>query len=120
MRIAYLDCFSGISGDMFLGALVYGRSSVRAAAGDGRGLDIGASLEISRSGARRDCGHQGGRDGRRPERFAARRVLRQHDHEQLTSATNMSIRTNPTNMSIEHQLTNMSTKRGIRTSTNPR
>jgi uncharacterized protein (DUF111 family) len=22
MRIAYLDCFSGISGDMFLGALI--------------------------------------------------------------------------------------------------
>lgn len=48
MRIAYLDCFSGISGDMFLGALVDAGVSPRLLEDAVAGLHIGASLEISR------------------------------------------------------------------------
>lgn len=48
MRIAYLDCFSGISGDMFLGALldagVPGKLFEKSVAA----LNVGARLEISR------------------------------------------------------------------------
>jgi hypothetical protein len=39
MRIAYLDCFSCISGDMFLGALV----------------DAGVSVELLRGRSKREC-----------------------------------------------------------------
>ncbi|MGA2964368.1 MAG: LarC family nickel insertion protein, partial [Candidatus Korobacteraceae bacterium] len=46
MRIAYLDCFSGISGDMFLGALVSAGIPPELLLETVRGLDIGASLEI--------------------------------------------------------------------------
>src|SRR6184192_424973 len=48
MRIAYLDCFSGISGDMFLGALI--DAGVPAALFEEvvTALKIGARLEISR------------------------------------------------------------------------
>jgi len=48
MRIAYLDCFSGISGDMFLGALVDAGVSTRLFEDTVAALDIGARLEISR------------------------------------------------------------------------
>jgi uncharacterized protein (TIGR00299 family) protein len=48
MRIAYLDCFSGISGDMFLGALVDAGVSSRLLEETVRALDIGARLEISK------------------------------------------------------------------------
>src|SRR5258705_4494789 len=48
MRIAYLDCFSGISGDMFLGALVDGGVSPQLFEQTVAALDIGAGLEISR------------------------------------------------------------------------
>ncbi len=48
MRIAYLDCFSGISGDMFLGALVDAGVSVELLDRAVRSLKLGAELRTSR------------------------------------------------------------------------
>ncbi|MBZ5656380.1 MAG: nickel pincer cofactor biosynthesis protein LarC [Acidobacteriia bacterium] len=48
MRVAYLDCFSGISGDMFLGALVDAGVSPKLLEDTVTALDIGARLEVSR------------------------------------------------------------------------
>src|SRR5437667_4223783 len=48
MRIAYLDCFSGMSGDMFLGALVDADVPLELLEETVAGLNIGARLEISR------------------------------------------------------------------------
>jgi uncharacterized protein (TIGR00299 family) protein len=47
MRIAYLECFSGISGDMFLGALVDAGVSPRLLEETVAALGVGAKLEIS-------------------------------------------------------------------------
>jgi len=48
MRIAYLDCFSGISGDMFLGALVDAGVPAELLEKTVEALGVGARLEISR------------------------------------------------------------------------
>ena len=48
MRIAYLECFSGISGDMFLGALVDAGVPPRLLEVTVAALDVGARLAISR------------------------------------------------------------------------
>ena len=48
MRIAYLDCFSGISGDMFLGALIDAGVSPEIFERTVATLNIGARLQISR------------------------------------------------------------------------
>ncbi len=48
MRIAYLDCFSGISGDMFLGALIDAGVSPKLLEDTVEALDIRARLEISK------------------------------------------------------------------------
>jgi uncharacterized protein (TIGR00299 family) protein len=48
MRIAYLDCFSGISGDMFLGALVDAGVPAELLEKTVEVLGLGARLEISR------------------------------------------------------------------------
>jgi uncharacterized protein (TIGR00299 family) protein len=48
MRIAYLDCFSGMSGDMFLGALVDAGVPEQLLQQTVAALNIGARLEISR------------------------------------------------------------------------
>jgi pyridinium-3,5-bisthiocarboxylic acid mononucleotide nickel chelatase len=48
MRIAYLDCFSGMSGDMFLGALVDAGVPQELLEKTVAALNIGARLEISR------------------------------------------------------------------------
>jgi pyridinium-3,5-bisthiocarboxylic acid mononucleotide nickel chelatase len=48
MRIAYLDCFSGISGDMFLGALIDAGVPEQLLEQTVAALNVGARLEISR------------------------------------------------------------------------
>ncbi|MGC1452075.1 MAG: nickel pincer cofactor biosynthesis protein LarC [Candidatus Sulfotelmatobacter sp.] len=48
MRIAYLECFSGMSGDMFLGALIDAGVPPRVLEETVAALDVGARLEISR------------------------------------------------------------------------
>src|SRR5579862_6008291 len=48
MRIAYLECFSGISGDMFLGALVDAGVSPQLLQETVAALGVGAKLEVSR------------------------------------------------------------------------
>jgi uncharacterized protein (TIGR00299 family) protein len=48
MRIAYLECFSGVSGDMFLGALLDAGVPARVLEETVAALQVGARLEISR------------------------------------------------------------------------
>src|ERR1700722_4790500 len=48
MRIAYLECFSGMSGDMFMGALIDAGISPRLLEETVAALGLGAHLEISR------------------------------------------------------------------------
>src|ERR1039458_2342972 len=48
MRIAYLECFSGMSGDMFLGALIDAGVPPRLLEETVAALGVGARLEISR------------------------------------------------------------------------
>lgn len=48
MRIAYLDCFAGISGDMFLGALVEAGVPAEVLQDAAKALDIGATLRFER------------------------------------------------------------------------
>ncbi len=48
MRIAYIECFSGISGDMFLGALVDAGVPARLLEETVAALSVGARLDISR------------------------------------------------------------------------
>jgi pyridinium-3,5-bisthiocarboxylic acid mononucleotide nickel chelatase len=48
MRIAYLDCFSGISGDMFLGALIDAGVSPEIFEQAVAALNLGAKLDITR------------------------------------------------------------------------
>jgi pyridinium-3,5-bisthiocarboxylic acid mononucleotide nickel chelatase len=48
MRIAYLDCFSGMSGDMFLGALIDAGVPAKLFEDTVAALNIGARLEVSR------------------------------------------------------------------------
>ena len=90
MRIAYLDCFSGMSGDMFLGALIDAGVSPRVLEETVAALDIGARLEISkvnRSGitaTKVDVFVHGEKELPREEFWAneaARSHAHTHDHE---------------------------------------
>lgn len=85
MRIAYLDCFSGISGDMFLGALVDAGVSPKLLEETVAALDIGARLEISQvmrggiAAAKVDVYAHGEKDLPREE-FLQQRHSHSHGH----------------------------------------
>lgn len=49
MRIAYLDCFAGVSGDMLLGALIDAGVSPEVLHGAVEALNVGASLRIDKA-----------------------------------------------------------------------
>jgi uncharacterized protein (TIGR00299 family) protein len=82
MRIAYLECFSGMSGDMFLGALVDAGISPRLLEDTVAALGVGARLEISRvvrsgiSATKVDVWVDGEKDLPREEYWA-----KQHGHD---------------------------------------
>jgi uncharacterized protein (TIGR00299 family) protein len=87
MRIAYLECFSGISGDMFLGALVDAGVPARVLEETVRALGVGAKLEISRavrsgiSAAKVDVYVDGEKDLPREEYWERPEHEHLHSHE---------------------------------------
>jgi uncharacterized protein (TIGR00299 family) protein len=96
MRIGYLECFSGMSGDMFLGALVDAGVPSRLLDETVAALGVGARLEISRvvrsgiSATKVDVWVDGEKDLPREEDWEQERVARPpsaadshvHEHEQ--------------------------------------
>jgi uncharacterized protein (TIGR00299 family) protein len=84
MRIAYLECFSGMSGDMFLGALIDAGVPARLLEETVAALNVGARLEISRvtrsgiSATKVDVFVDGEKDLPREEYWA--RANPQHSH----------------------------------------
>ncbi|HXZ79355.1 MAG TPA: nickel pincer cofactor biosynthesis protein LarC [Terriglobales bacterium] len=91
MRIAYLQCFSGISGDMFLGALVDAGVSPKLLMDTVAALGLDAHLEISRvdrsgiSATKVDVWVGGEKDQPRDDNWRVRRDkqvhARVHDHQ---------------------------------------
>ena len=86
MKIAYLDCFSGMSGDMFLGALVDAGVSPELLEKTIEALEVGARLEISkvnRSGitaSKVDVFVHGEKELPREEFFAEHNHTHEHEH----------------------------------------
>ncbi len=88
MRIAYLECFSGISGDMFLGALVDAGVSPQLLEETVAALGVGAKLKISRvmrsgiSATKVDVWVDGEKDLPREEYWAKQESAHHHrEHE---------------------------------------
>jgi pyridinium-3,5-bisthiocarboxylic acid mononucleotide nickel chelatase len=86
MRIAYLDCFSGISGDMFLGALLDAGVPFELFEKTVAELNIGATLELSRvdragiSATKLDVVVHGEKDLPREEFWAERHTPDERTH----------------------------------------
>jgi uncharacterized protein (TIGR00299 family) protein len=89
MRIAYLECFSGISGDMFLGALVDAGIPPQLLEETVAALGVGARVEISRvvrsgiSGTKVDVWVDGEKDLPREEYWELEQAhAHSHEHSQ--------------------------------------
>src|ERR1700685_235908 len=87
MRIAYLECFSGMSGDMFLGALIDAGVPPQVLEETVAALTVGAKLEISRvvrsgiSATKVDVYVDGEKDLPREEYWGRQRREHEHSHE---------------------------------------
>jgi hypothetical protein len=86
MRIAYLDCFSGISGDMFMGALLDAGISPKLLEDTVAALNVGARLEIAKitkgglAATKADVWVAGEKDKPRDEYWA------EHEHDEHSHA----------------------------------
>jgi pyridinium-3,5-bisthiocarboxylic acid mononucleotide nickel chelatase len=93
MRIAYLECFSGISGDMFLGALVDAGVPAALLEETAAALKVGARLEISRvvrgaiSATKVDVWVDGEKDLPREEYWDQQKHEHQHQHSHKQEKT---------------------------------
>jgi pyridinium-3,5-bisthiocarboxylic acid mononucleotide nickel chelatase len=90
MRIAYIECFSGISGDMFLGALIDAGVPPTLLEQAVAALNVGAKLDISRvvragiSATKVDVRVDGEKDAprqQRPKQSQAAEHHHEHSHE---------------------------------------
>jgi len=109
MRIAYLDCFSGISGDMFLGALLdagvpFGLFQKTVAE-----LNIGAALELSRvdragiSATKLEVMVNGEKDLPREEFWARRHRHSDEGHRSHSEAGEQELHGSPRKPSLPSQ-----------------
>jgi hypothetical protein len=86
MRIAYLECFSGMSGDMFLGALVDAGVAPQTLVETVAALNLGARLEFSRvvrsgiSATKVDVWVDGEKDLPREEYWERKEHNHEHSH----------------------------------------
>src|SRR3984957_5899415 len=86
MRIAYLECFSGMSGDMFLGAVVDAGVPARVLEEAVAALAVGARLKISRvmrsgiSATKVDVWVDGEKDLPREEYWEEHEHAHEHSH----------------------------------------
>jgi pyridinium-3,5-bisthiocarboxylic acid mononucleotide nickel chelatase len=87
MRVAYLECFSGISGDMFLGALIDAGVPPELLTRTVEALGVDARLEISRvdrsgiSAAKVDVIVAGEKELPREEFWSKEQAAHQHEHQ---------------------------------------